>query len=53
MDYDEYFRSIQSVLIHCNNFVKKFDKIVSYGGKKMLFYKIYQITINKTNYFRK
>lgn len=34
MDYDSSFRSLQTLLTHCNEFVKKFDKISYYGGKK-------------------
>jgi hypothetical protein len=34
MDYSEDFRLVQTTLNHCNEFVKKFDKIVFYGGKK-------------------
>lgn len=33
MDYSEKFRSIQTTLNHCNEYVKKFDKILYYGGK--------------------
>lgn len=34
MDYSEDFRIIQTALNHCNEFVKKFDKILFYGGEK-------------------
>jgi hypothetical protein len=37
MDYCEDFRLIQASLNHCNEFVKRFDKINSYGGEKMGF----------------
>ncbi|CAO1388594.1 unnamed protein product [Diamesa tonsa] len=35
MDYCEDFRIIQTVLNHCNEFVKNFDKIVYYGGNEV------------------
>lgn len=37
MDYDANFRALQSALTHCNEYVKKFDKISYYGGKEMTF----------------
>lgn len=39
MDYDANFRTLQSALTHCDEFVKKFDKISYYGGKKMILFK--------------
>lgn len=34
MEYSADFRLIQSAMNHCNEFVKKFDKILFYGGTK-------------------
>lgn len=34
MEYSGDFRLIQSTMNHCNEFVKKFDKILFYGGLK-------------------
>lgn len=33
MEYSEDFRLIQTTMNHCNEFVKKFDQILYYGGK--------------------
>lgn len=33
MEYNETFRLIQVTLDHCNEFIKKFDHIMYYGGK--------------------
>lgn len=34
MDYSENFRVVQTTLSHCNEFVKKFNTILYYGGRK-------------------
>lgn len=33
MDYSEDFRLVQATLNYCNEFVKKFDQIIYYGGE--------------------
>lgn len=32
MDYSEDFRLIQTALNHCNEYVRKFDQILYFGG---------------------
>ncbi|CRK97681.1 CLUMA_CG011061, isoform A [Clunio marinus] len=40
MEYSEDFRIVQTTLNHCNEFVKKFDKIQYYGGNEVYVHEV-------------
>ena len=43
MEYTPYFRLVQTALTHCNEFVRNFNKINYFGGKKIIKFQLKKI----------